>query len=182
MRDVRQPRSPAIRYSSAALVILAMFSSLGARCGTDPCSEGPGFDNALASVERWVRVISLAETPSGDGTVKVAFRVVDVANATTEGPPHPEAIAVHETFLPDIRDGLESDDDVYLMIASSDFVRPMVSTVMVRDTGGSHHFVGYCAFEGEQLLRQRLGDHYDAVLETLIGLTSRRDILSLLEV
>jgi hypothetical protein len=181
VRDGRRPRRPATRYASAVLAVVATFSSLGARCGTDPCSEGPGFDNTIASARRWILVVSSPMTPTGEGTVDVAMRVADVNATGTEDAPHDETIAVHSTFLPGIDAGMSNESDVFLAMSSKNPSKAQVSSVVVRDAEGSHHFEGLCAAEGEELLRRRLGDRYDATIEALIGLTGRQRILALLE-
>jgi hypothetical protein len=170
-----------VRNVSVVLAFVATFSSLGARCGTDPCGEGPGFDNNLASARRWILVVSSPTPPAGEGTVHVAMRVAGVDATGAVGAPHDEAIAVHSTYLPGIDAGLSNESDVFLAMSWRNPSNAQVSSVVLRDAEGSHHFVGLCAAGGEELLRRRLGDRYDATIEALIGLTGRQRILALLE-
>jgi hypothetical protein len=92
-------------------------------CGTDPCGEGPGVDGALASAERWVRVLSVSGGATGADTQGVNFGVVPVDVAHREGPPRTETVAVHSSFLPGIEEGLAAQDDVFLALASKGLER-----------------------------------------------------------
>lgn len=150
-------------------------------CGSGGlCGEGPGIDNMLASVERWVRVVSSPETADAEGTVETSFEVVPVEGERDEGSPRVETIAVHTSFLPGIEQGLDDQDDVFLALTSKGLEREMVSYVVVRGADGSHHFVGECVSGGEELLRQRLNGRYEAAIDAVIGLTDRQRIQALL--
>jgi hypothetical protein len=65
-------------------------------------------------------------------------------------------------------------------LASKGLEREMVSYVIVRGADGSHHVVGECLADGEELLRQRLDGSYDAAIGAVIGVTDRRQIQTLL--
>jgi hypothetical protein len=144
------------------------------------CGDGPGIDNTVASAERWVRVLSSPEAVDAEGTVDVDFEVAPVEGGLLEGSPEGETIAVHSSFLPGIEPGLSGQDHVYLALASKGLEREVVIYVVVRGADGNHRFPGDCMSDGEELLRQRLGDKYDERLDSLIGSTDRDRILRLL--
>lgn len=146
--------------------------------GTDPCSEGPGIDGALASAERWVRVVSLLSAPDGEGTEEVGVDVASVGPGLEEEPPDRETIAVHSEHLDDIEEGLRAGESVYLAMASEGLEREAVSYV-VRLRSDATVLLGgdECMAEGEAFLRDRLGDGFDAAITSVIGLGDREQIL-----
>jgi hypothetical protein len=136
---------------------------------------GPGVDNTLASAERWLRVLSMPESATGEGTPDVDVQVVPVDAAQSEGTPRTETIAIHSSFLPGIEDGLAAQDDVFLALASRGLEQETVAYV-VRDADGSHHFAGECAQSDEEFPRERLDGRYDAAIDAVIGMTHRHRI------
>jgi hypothetical protein len=133
-------------------------------------------DGALASAERWVRVLSVSGGATGADTQGVNFRVVPVDVAQREGPPRTETVAVHSSFLPGIEEGLAAQDDVFLALASKGLEREMVAYVIVRGAGDSHHFPGECWQSFEDFLRERLDGRYDPTIDAVIGMTDRHRI------
>jgi hypothetical protein len=172
----RRKRSTGWRLVLTASLLTSLALS---DCGRS-CGESVGIDSLLASAQRWVRVLSSPEVPDADGTVEMSFEVVPVATGGEEGSPRAETIAVHPSFLPGIKECLESHEDVFLALASKGLEREMVSYVIVRGADGSHHVVGECLADGEELLRQRLDGSYDAAIGAVIGVTDRRQIQTLL--
>jgi hypothetical protein len=166
------------RWVGATAAFLAL--TLRSCGGGGSCGNGPGIDNTVASAERWVRVLSSPEAVDAEGTVDVDFEVAPVEGGLHEGSPASETLAVHSSFLPGIEQGLSEQDHVYLALASTGLEREMVIYVVVRGADGSHRFPGSCMSEGEELLRQRLGDKYDERLDSVIGSTDRDRILALL--
>jgi hypothetical protein len=152
-------------------------------CGTGTCNaDGPGVDKTLASAERWLRVLSMPESQTGEETQDVTFQVVLVDSTQSEGSPRTEMIAVHSSFLPGIEEGLAARDDVFLALASKGLEQEMVAYMIVRDADGSHHFAGECAQSHEQFLRERLDGRYDATIDSVIGVTDRHRIKEILSV
>ena len=145
-------------------------------CGDD----GPGVDNMVATVERWLRVLSSAGPLEGEGTIVTEFDVVPINADGAEGRPHLERIAVHSSFLDGIDEATGEGDAVFLAMSSEGLVREMVSYVIARTAKGQHRFLGECVAEGEILLRDRLGNGYNTAMEQVIGSTDADEILSLL--
>lgn len=169
---VHPPRSG---WLTLAVALLAVVVIPG--CGTGTCAgDGPGVDNTLASAKSWVRVLSMPEGATGEGTRDVDFQVVPVDVAHREGSPRTETLAVPSSFLPGIEDALAAQDDVFLALASTGLEREMVAYVIVRGTDGSHQFVGECAQGDEEFLRGRLDGRYDATIDAVIGMTDRDHI------
>ena len=161
---------------SALLAVIAVPG-----CGPGTCAgDGSGVDNALASAERWVRVLSIPEGATGEGTVEVDFQVVPVDVAHREGSPRRETVAVPSSFLSGVEDDLAAQDDVFLALASKGLEREMVAYVIVRGADGSHQFVGECSQADEEFLRERLGGRYDATIDAVIGMTDRDRIKRML--
>lgn len=150
--------------------------------GTEECGEGPGIDNALATAERWVRLVAMPQVENEDRTIEVPLRVIPVDSQGSEGPEVAETIAIHGAFFPGIQEGMTNEEYIYLAMASRGLEREMVSFVLIRESNGEHQIVGgECLEAGEQLLRDRLGDDYNSVFEDLIGMTGRERILALLQ-
>jgi hypothetical protein len=149
------------------------------------CGEGPGADNIVAYVERWVRVLSSPGGEGGEGgegTIQIELDVVPVHEGGLEGTPRLEQVAMHSSFLPGIQDAMDDGDHVFLAFMSEGLERELVSYGVARSADGGHRFVGGCMEEGEELLRDRLGSDYDATIEQVIGSTGPDRILRLLRV
>jgi hypothetical protein len=166
-------------FASSCLVAVVILP-LGTSCSSCGDTDGPGFDNMVASAERWLRVATPATLPDGDGTLNADLEVSGIREDRSEGPRHRETIAVHSWFASGIEDALADGDSVYLALSSTGLDREMVSYAIARDSDGDHRFIGRCLGEGQALLRSRLGSAYDARMEEVIGSTDPETILSLL--
>jgi hypothetical protein len=150
----------------------------GTSCGD---VDGPGVDDMLASAERWLHVLTWDDVETSGGTDPIELEVASVAPDRSEDGPRYEPVWVHGSFLPGIEEAIDRGDAVYLAMASEGLVREMVSYVLAVTAGGDHRLLGGCVAEGEALVRDRLGDRYDAVMAQVIGSTDRDRILRLLE-
>jgi hypothetical protein len=161
---------------------LILVASITVGCGTGTgCSDGPGMDNVVAGVTRWVRAMSVPESVDGQAILQASVLRVPVAADKSEGSPRVELITIHSSFLPGIRDGLAGNKAVFLAFTGTDSGSgAQVYYVIVRGADGSHHFVGECAAGGEQLFRDRFDRNYDATIDSIIGLTDRARISHIL--
>ncbi len=143
---------------------------------TDPCSEGPGIYEFVASAARWLHLLEPFDVPDGDGSLEVSMNVAIVGKAG-EGPGRIETVAVYDAFAPEI-ERLLDEGEVYLAVASKNLERGSVLYVVVRDDEGSYRLAGgRCMREGENFLRDRLGEDFDATIGGIIGETEREQIL-----
>lgn len=159
------------------VVLLALLLPVGCR---EACPDGPGISNTLASVDRWVRVISINRDPAGEGTSDVRMEVTSVTPGV-EGPPHSETISIHSVFAEGLQDALDEGSDAFVALSRvpGGPNGEIASYVMVRDGDGAHHLPGLsCDQEG--FLRDRLGARYDDTLDAIIGVTSSKQIKSAL--
>jgi hypothetical protein len=156
------------------VVLLALVLPVGCR---EACLDGPGISNTLASVDRWIRVISINGDPAGDGTSDVQMEVTSVTPGV-EGPPHSETISIHSVFAEGLQDALDEGSDAFVALSRGPNGE-IASYVVVRDEDGAHHLPGLsCDQEG--FLRDRLGARYDDTLDAIIGVTSAKQIKSAL--
>jgi hypothetical protein len=130
----------------------------------------------LATAERWVRVGSIAGRPASDGTHEVEM---DVATITPdgEGPVHSEAVLIHSVFVDGLEAALDDGSDAFIALTQHPG-QPndeIASYVLVRDADGAHHLPGL-GCDAEDFLREQMGTRYDETLDSIIGVTSRRQI------
>ena len=141
-----------------------------------PCafaSEGPSFDSVIASADRWLLVDPpLPATSDLDGTVVLDLWVREVRAGGAVGAASNERIAIHGSFIDDIRAALDDGSLVFLAMTSAGF-REEVSFVVARNTDGTHSFLGGCLWgPGSKWLRELLGPRFDPAMERIIGLTN----------
>jgi hypothetical protein len=145
-------------------------------CGQSACPDGPRISNTLATAERWVRVSSIAGRPASEGTHEVEM---DVATITPDGeaPVQSEAVLIHSDFVDELEGALDDGSDAFIALTQHPG-RPneeIASYVLVRDEDGAHHLPGI-GCDSEDFLRERMGTHYDETLDSIIGVTSRKQI------
>jgi hypothetical protein len=163
------------RFLFEVILGLAVLAFLIPGCG-QTCPDGPGISNTLATVERWVRVGSIAGRPASDGTHEVEM---DVATITPngEGPVHSEAVLIHSDFVDGLEAALDDGSDAFIALTQYPG-RPneeIASYVLVRDADGAHHLPGL-GCDSEDFLREQMGTRYDETLDSIIGVTSREQI------
>jgi hypothetical protein len=130
----------------------------------------------LATAERWVRVSSIAGCPAIEGTHEVEMDVVTIT-PDGEGPVHSEAVLIHSDFVDGLEAALDHGSDPFIAL-TQDPGRPnkeIASYVLVRDADGAHHLAGV-GCDSEDFLPEQIGTHYDETLDSIIGVTSRRQI------
>jgi hypothetical protein len=148
------------------LLLVPLLMTVIPACG-QRCPDGPGVSNTLAAVDRWVRVIGMGSTPEALGTSPVEMEVAPLSKS--EPAQRPETLWIHSDFTGAVRDALGERGDVYLALSRSEEGREEVSYVIVRTSDGTHHLPGVGCDEG--FLRTRLGDRYDAMMDSIIGMT-----------
>ena len=164
---------------AAALSVLP-FAACG--IGTDPCSEGPGIVNVMASAERWLLLgpsaLGGVEIPDEDRTLTVRIDAAPVTDADHHGAFTTTTVAIHDSFVPDLRGALEDGATVWLALATFGNDRELVSYPLVRYPDSTHRLIGECM--STEFLRQRLGAEFDERMEGIVGLTDPRTIKQLL--
>jgi hypothetical protein len=165
------PSEPAIRFGG----------------GLESCDECGGPFAGLTTVERWVEILAPAEEFADEDlidasrSVVVDTRVVPVRSISSVGTPRTEPIDFHASYFPGIEWALTTGGRVFLALASEGLEREMVSYVLIRTAAGEHFFAGGGAFATfTDPFRRLLGDRYDSALDTLVGMTQRREIEDLL--
>lgn len=158
------------------ILVLAVLAFLIPGCGKTACPDGPGVSNTLATAERWVRVSSIAGRPASEGTQEVEM---DVATITPDGdgPVHSEAVLIHGDFVDGLETALDDGSDTFIALTQYPG-RPneeIASYVLVRDADGAHHLPG-AGCDSEDFLREQMGTRYDQTLDSIIGVTSRKQI------
>jgi hypothetical protein len=165
------------------IVLAALLSScaLMACAGTDACGEGPGPENWVAGAERWMvlgpSALDGVEIPDEDRTLTVSVDAAPVADAAHHGAFTTTTVAIHDSFVPDVRAALEDGATVWLALASTGLEGELVSYSLARFPDGSHRLLGDdCADPANEFLQQRLGDSFDERMEAIVGLTGQRTI------
>ena len=139
--------------------------------------------NAVASAERWVVLGPSAfdglDVAGEQGTFDARVEAASVTDAELTGPLTMTTLAIHVSFVPDIREALEDGATVWLALSSSSLEREQVAYPLARFPDGTHRFPGdECLAPG---LRDILEETFDERLEALVGVTGHRRIEQLLQ-
>lgn len=162
-----------MRQGGAVGLMVVCLGLLVTGCAGNDCGDSVGITTSLQSVDRWVQVTDLGAIPNAEGTSSVPMTT---ATITERGQAEPvsEEIRIHGDFTGPAADSLSQSDEVFLALERIDG-KEMVSFVVTRTPFGEHSLPGLTCGQEEQL-REQLGEKYDPVLDSLIGVTSDRQI------
>ena len=162
-----------MRRSGVVGLMVACLGLLASGCAGDDCGDSVGIATTLASVDRWVQVTDVGAVPDVDGTSSVSMTVATVTERG-QGAPVPAEVRIHSDFTGQVGKALSEGDDAFLGLQRIDG-KEMVSFVVTRTPSGEHALPGLTCGQEEQL-REQLGAEYDRVLDSLIGVTSERQV------
>lgn len=133
---------------SRIAVALVLSASTLAACGTatDPCGEGPGAENLVAAAEGWLVLGPSSfdgfDIAGEDRTVVSRVEAAPATDAEHRAPFATTPVAIHTSFVPDIRRALDEGATVWLALASSGLEREQVAYPLARLPDGSHRLLG----------------------------------------
>jgi hypothetical protein len=165
-----------VRAIALATTMLACLLATG--CSDTGCSDGPGIANTLAYVDRWVRVLAVEELSDAQGTRPASLSVATVT-PNAEQPPSTEEISIHSSLSEEVSGRLYEGFDVFLALQQLGG-RDEAIFVMARNAAAEHFLPGMTCGQ-ESFLREQLGTEYNAVLDSVIGVSSERRVLKILE-